>query len=144
MENPSTVGWLRGCNIFSLSLTSSFEEEPNIQPFITDIGHRRPAVQSCQTHCIFEILVPHAVDERVQCCRHHRVQNCHQQIQRWELLHGGGGLQVGNHGSADKQGDHGQVRKAHGKGFVASLLRGDPQHSPEDLHIGQHDENKTP
>ena len=53
------------------------------------------------------------------------------------------GLQVGHHHSVDKQGDHGQVREARGKGFVPSLLRGDPQHGPEDLHIGHHNENKT-
>jgi len=35
------------------------------------------------------------------------------------------------------------VREARGKGFVPSLLRGDPQHRPEDLHIGHHNENKT-
>ena len=54
-----------------------------------------------------------------------------------------GGLQVGNHDSADKQGGHSEMREAHGKGFVPSLLRGDPQHSPEDLHIRQHNRNKT-
>ena len=51
---------------------------------------------------------------------------------------------MGKRGSAEKEGDHGQVREARGKGFVASLLRGDPQHSPEDLHIGQHNETKKP
>jgi len=35
------------------------------------------------------------------------------------------------------------VREAHGKCFVPSLHRGDPPHSPEELHIGQHNENKT-
>ena len=35
------------------------------------------------------------------------------------------------------------MKEACGKGFVPSLLRGDPQHSPEDLHIGQYNENKT-
>jgi len=50
---------------------------------------------------------------------------------------------MGKNASAEKQGDHGQVREASGKGFVPSLLRGDPQHGPEDLHIGQHNENKT-
>ncbi|KAK4806082.1 hypothetical protein QYF61_010291 [Mycteria americana] len=93
-------------------------------------------------YCFFDLLVPHAVDEGVHCWRNHRVHNSHHQIQRWGG--DGGGLQVGNHGSADKQGDHSQVRDARGKGFVPSLLRGDPQHSPEDLHIGQHNENKTP
>ncbi|KAK4805602.1 hypothetical protein QYF61_016452 [Mycteria americana] len=71
---------------------------------------------------------PFGDDEGVHCRRNQRVQNCHHQIQGWGG--DGGGLQVGKHGSAEKQGDHGQVR-------------GDPQHSPEDLHIGQHDENKT-
>ena len=55
----------------------------------------------------------------------------------------GGGLQVGNRGSADHQGDHGQVREAGGKGFELAPLIGHPQHSPEDLHIGHHNENKT-
>ena len=55
----------------------------------------------------------------------------------------GMGLQVGKNTSDYKQGDHSQVREARGKGFVLSLLRGDPQHSPDDLHIGQHNENKT-
>ena len=36
------------------------------------------------------------------------------------------------------------MREARGKGFVLSLLRGHPQHGPEDLHIGEHDESKTP
>jgi len=36
------------------------------------------------------------------------------------------------------------VREARGEGFVLSLLGGDPQHSPEDLHIRQNNENKTP
>ncbi|KAK4806041.1 hypothetical protein QYF61_007018 [Mycteria americana] len=71
---------------------------------------------------------PHPLNEGVHCWRNQRVQNCHHQIQGWGG--DGGGLQVGKHGSAEKQGDHGQVR-------------GDPQHSPEDLHIGQHEENKT-
>ncbi|KAK4805992.1 hypothetical protein QYF61_006969 [Mycteria americana] len=91
---------------------------------------------------ILELLVPHAVDEGVQCWRNHRVQNCHHQIQR--RRGDGWRLQVGKHGSNEKQGEHSQVREARGKGFVLSLLRGDPQHSPEDLHIGQHNENKTP
>jgi len=55
----------------------------------------------------------------------------------------GWGLHVGKHSSDDEKGDHSQVREAHGKGFVPSMLRGDPQHSPEDLHIGHHNENKT-
>ncbi|KAK4806056.1 hypothetical protein QYF61_007033 [Mycteria americana] len=67
-------------------------------------------------------------NEGVHCRRNQRVQNCHHQIQGWGR--DGGGPQIGKHGSAEKQGDHGQVRR-------------DPQHSPEDLHIGQHDENKT-
>ena len=50
---------------------------------------------------------------------------------------------MGKHGRADEEGDHGQVRETRGKGFVPSLLRGDPQHGPEDLHIGYHNENKT-
>ena len=54
------------------------------------------------------------------------------------------GLQVGKHGSADKEGEHNQVREARGEGFVPSLLRGHSQHSPEDLHIGEKNENKTP
>jgi len=53
------------------------------------------------------------------------------------------GFQVGQHGSTDKQGDHGQMRNARGEGFVPSLLRGHPQHGPEDLHTGQHNEKKT-
>ena len=51
---------------------------------------------------------------------------------------------MGKDASADNKGDHSQVREARGKGFVPSLLRGDPQHGPEDLHIGQHNEHKTP
>ena len=50
---------------------------------------------------------------------------------------------MSKHDSADKKGEHGQVREAGGKGFVPSLLRGDPQHSPEDLHIGENNEHKT-
>ena len=53
------------------------------------------------------------------------------------------GLQIGNHASAEKQGDNSQVREASGEGFVPSLLRGHPQHGPEDLHTGQHNEKKT-
>ena len=87
-------------------------------------------------------MVSHAVDEGVQGWRHHQVQNCHQQVQGWGG--DGGGLQGGKTASAYKEGDHGQVREARGKCFVPSLLRGDPQHSPEDLPIGQHNENKTP
>ncbi len=45
------------------------------------------------------------------------------------------------HGSAEKQGEHGQVREARGEGFVPSLLRGHPQHGPEDLHIGHNNED---
>ncbi|KAK4805998.1 hypothetical protein QYF61_006975 [Mycteria americana] len=81
------------------------------------------------------------LDEGVHCWRNQRVQNSHHQIQRWGG--DGGGPQIGKYGSAEKHGDHSQVRDARGKGFVPSLLRGDPQHSPEDLHIGQHNENKT-
>ncbi|KAK4806088.1 hypothetical protein QYF61_010297 [Mycteria americana] len=80
-------------------------------------------------------------DEGVHCWRNQRVQNSHHQIQRWGG--DGGGPQIGKYGSAEKHGDHSQVMEARGKGFVPSLLRGDPQYSPEDLHIGQHDENKT-
>ena len=54
------------------------------------------------------------------------------------------GFQVGQKVSADKEGDHGQVGEAHGEGFVPSLLRGHHQHGPEDLHIGEKNENKTP
>ena len=36
------------------------------------------------------------------------------------------------------------MREAHGEGFVLSLLRGHPQHGPEDLHIGHNNEDKTP
>jgi len=50
---------------------------------------------------------------------------------------------VGKHDSAEKQGDHSQVREARGEGFVPSLLRGHPQHGPEDLHVGEKNENKT-
>ena len=81
---------------------------------------------------IFDLFVPHAVDEGVHYWRHHRIQNSHHQVQGWGG--GGGGLQVGKDGSADKQADHGQVREARGKGFVPSLLRGDLQHGPEALH----------
>ena len=89
-----------------------------------------------------KLLVPHAVDEGVHSWRHYRIQNRHQQVQGW----GGdrGGLQIRKCGSADKEGDHSQVREARGEGFVPSLLRGHPQHSPEDLHIGDNNENKTP
>ena len=80
-----------------------------------------------------ELLVPHAVDEGVQCWRHHRIQNRHHQVQGWGG--DGGRLQVGKHASANKEGDHSQVGEAHGEGFVPSLLRGHPQHGPEDLHI---------
>ena len=55
----------------------------------------------------------------------------------------GGGLQVGKHGSAEEQGEHSQVREGGGKGFVPSLITGDPQNDPEDLHIGEHNEHKT-
>ena len=54
------------------------------------------------------------------------------------------GFQVGQKVSADKEGDHDQVGEARGEGFVPSLLRGHPQHSPEDLHIGEKNESKTP
>jgi len=54
------------------------------------------------------------------------------------------GLQVGKEASADREGDHGQVREARGKGFVPSLHGGHPQHSPEDLHVRKHNGNKTP
>ena len=54
------------------------------------------------------------------------------------------GFQVGQHGRAEKQGEHSQVREARGEGFVPSLLKGHPQHGPEDLHIGQNNENKAP
>ena len=91
---------------------------------------------------IFDLFVPHAVDGGVHYWRYHRVQNCHHQIQA--LGGRGRGLQVGKKRGADKEGDHGQVREARGNGFVPSLLRGDPQHGPEDLHIGQHNENKSP
>ena len=50
---------------------------------------------------------------------------------------------MSKHDSAEEKGDHGQVREAGGKGFVPSLLRGDPQHSPEDLNIGENNEHKT-
>jgi len=90
---------------------------------------------------ILELLVPHAVDEGVDCWRHQRVQNCQHQVQGWGR--DGGGFQVGKYSSADKKGDHSKVREARGKGFVPSLLRRDPQHGPEDLHIRQHNENKT-
>ena len=91
---------------------------------------------------MLDLLVPHAVDNRVQCWRNHRVQKCHCQIYEW----GGdrGGLHVGKKACADKQRDHGQVREARGEGFVPSLLRGHPQHGPEDLHIRHNNEDKTP
>ena len=89
-----------------------------------------------------DLLVPHAVNEGVHCWRHHRVQNSNQQVQGWGG--DGGRLQVGKHGSAEKQGEHSQVREARGEGFVPSLLRGHPQHGPEDLHIGRNNEDKTP
>ena len=50
---------------------------------------------------------------------------------------------MGKCGTAEKEGDHGQVREARGEGFVPSLLTGHPQHGPEDLHIGHNNENKT-
>ena len=89
-----------------------------------------------------ELLVPQAVDEGVQCWRHYRIQNRHHQVQGW----GGdrGGLQIRKCGSADKEEDHSQVREARGEGFVPSLLRGHPQHGPEDLHIGHNNEDKAP
>ena len=90
---------------------------------------------------MLDLLVPHAVDNRVQCWRNHRVQKCHHQVQGWGG--DGGRLQVGKHASANKEGDHSQVGEAHGEGFVPSLLRGHPQHSPEDLHIGEKNESKT-
>ncbi|TRZ08826.1 hypothetical protein HGM15179_018283 [Zosterops borbonicus] len=52
------------------------------------------------------------------------------------------GFKMSKQGSAEEKGDHGQVREASGKGFVLSLLRGDPQHSPENLHIGKNNEHK--
>ena len=55
---------------------------------------------------LLDLLVPHAVDHGVHDWRYHRVQHCHQQVQGWGG--DGGRLQVGKHGSADKQGDHGQ------------------------------------
>ena len=36
------------------------------------------------------------------------------------------------------------MREARGEGFVPSLLRGHPQHGPEDLHIREKNESKTP
>ena len=91
---------------------------------------------------ILELPVPHAVDEGVHCWRYHRVQNCNHQVQGW----GGDGeqLQKGKHGSTEKQGDNSQMREARGEGFVPSLLKGHPQHSPEDLHIGEKNKNRTP
>ena len=53
------------------------------------------------------------------------------------------GFQVGQKVSADKEGNHGQVREARGEGSMPSLLRGHPQHGPEDLHIGHNNEDKT-
>ena len=35
------------------------------------------------------------------------------------------------------------MREAGRNGFVPSLLRGVPQHGPEDLHIGENNEHKT-
>ncbi|KAK4805986.1 hypothetical protein QYF61_006963 [Mycteria americana] len=55
---------------------------------------------------ILELLVPQAVDEGVHCWRNHRVENSHHQIQG--CGGDGEGLQVGNHASTDKQGDHSQ------------------------------------
>ena len=91
---------------------------------------------------MFNLLIPHAVNDGVQCWRHYRIQKCHCQIQGWG--ENGEGLQVGKKGRAEKQGEHSQVREARGEGFVPSLLRGHPQHSPEDLHIGHNNEDKTP
>ncbi|KAK4806039.1 hypothetical protein QYF61_007016 [Mycteria americana] len=65
-----------------------------------------PAVLLVAVQVLLVLLVPHAVDEGVHCWRHHRVQNSHRQIQGWGG--DGGGLQAGNHDSADKQGDHSQ------------------------------------
>ncbi|KAK4805593.1 hypothetical protein QYF61_016443 [Mycteria americana] len=56
--------------------------------------------------CIIELLVPHAVDERIHCWRNHGVQTSHHQIQGWGG--DGQGPQVGNHAGTDKQGDHSQ------------------------------------
>ena len=53
------------------------------------------------------------------------------------------GFQVGNNACTEKQGDHSQVREARGEGFMPSMLRGHPQHGPEDLHIGEQNESKT-
>ncbi|KAK4805578.1 hypothetical protein QYF61_009343 [Mycteria americana] len=91
---------------------------------------------------ILELLVPRDIDEGVHCWRHHKVQNWHHQVPGW----GGdrGGLQGGKYSSPEEEGDHGQVREARGKGFVWSLLIWDPQHSPEDQYIGQHNGSKTP
>jgi len=72
---------------------------------------------------------------------HHQVQNCHHHVQEWGK--GGDGLQVDKHTGAAIQGDHNQVREIRGKAFVLSLLRGDPQHCPVNLHIGQHNGKKT-
>ena len=58
---------------------------------------------------------------------------------RWKGASG----RVGKHASGDKQGDHSQVREARGEGFVPSLLRGHPQHGPEDLHIEEQNVSKT-
>ena len=50
---------------------------------------------------------------------------------RWKGASG----RIGKHASGDKEGNHSQVREARGESFVPSLLRGHPQHGPEDLHI---------
>ena len=87
-----------------------------------------------------ELLVPHAVDEGVQCWRNHTVQKCHCQIQKWGRKRRR--LHVGKKGRAEKQAEHDQVREARREGFVLSLLRGHPQHGPEDLHVGHNNEDK--
>ena len=59
---------------------------------------------------------------------------------RWREASG----RLEKHTIGDKQGNCGQVRDARGEDFVPSLLRGHPQHSPEDLHVGHNNEDKTP
>ena len=129
MSTKTTQAW-KGMHLYSLLesegiFISTGKHSPNLSP-----------------NCTLELLVLHAVDEGVQSWGHHGVQNCQQKVEEWRR--DGGGLQVGKCASADEQRDHSQVREACGKGFVPALLRGHPQHSPEDWHIGQHKENKTP
>jgi len=56
----------------------------------------------------------------------------------------GGGFQVGKHSSVDVHRDSSQVREACGKSLGLPLLRRHPQHSPENLNIGEYNKNLKP